>query len=111
MPLREGEDGHAELYNTLYRSLQRPVRRRLLFNLLEHNPKDALLVPENVHVGETELDRLNLELIHHHLPLLEEAGLIRWDRESGRVHKGRNIAEIRGSLEAIRENDPLRNEE
>ena len=59
MPQEEGESGDAELYNTVYRSLQKPVRRRLLFNLLEHNPQEALLVPEDVHMSVVgvELDR------------------------------------------------------
>lgn len=107
MALEQGEDGDRELYNSLFRSLQEPARRRILFNLLEHNPQEALMVPEEVHAGETELEDLNIELVHNHLPMLEEAGLVRWEREAGKLHKGPRFAEVRQLLAAISDHDPI----
>jgi predicted transcriptional regulator len=107
MPLQQGEDGDRELYNSLFRSLKKPQRRRLLFNLLEHNPQEPLSLPEGVHVGEMELATLNLTLRHHDLPMMEGAGLIRWDREADEVHKGPKFAHVRELLEAIKAHDPI----
>ena len=107
MALKQGEDGDRELYNAVFRSFQAPERRRILFGLLEHNPQEALLVPEDVHVGERELEELNVKLVHHHLPLLEEQGLIRWDRDAEQLHKGPRFREVRDMLEAVRQYDPI----
>lgn len=51
-------------------------RRRLLVELLEHNPQDDVPVPEGIRVGEKELELLRGEMYHNHLPMLEEAGII-----------------------------------
>lgn len=107
MSLEQGEDGDRELFNSLFRSLQEPERRRILFNLLEHNPRGHLPVPEGIHIGETELENLDIALTHNHLPMMEGAGLIRWDREAGAVHRGPKFAHVRELLEAIRDHDPI----
>ena len=41
-----------------------------------------------------EADRIERELKRVHLPLLEEAGFIEWDRESGVVSKGPRFGEL-----------------
>ena len=78
-------------------------RRRVLMALLEHNPqKDtATHVPEEIHVGEAELDVLRAELHHTHLPKLEELGLIRWNQADEEVVKGPRFDEIRPLLELM----------
>ena len=79
-------------------------RRRLLMGLLDHNPqKDELHVPESVHEGEIALNRLQTEFVHKHLPLLEDEGLIRWDRHAHQVMKGPKFDEIRPFLEVVRD--------
>lgn len=107
MPLQQGEDGDRELYDSLFRCLQKPVRRRILFSLVDNGPRKPLLVPEDAHVGEMDLEKLHLELHHCHLPTLEVAGFIQWDPESRRVHRGSRFAEIRELLEAISDHDPI----
>jgi len=42
-----------------------------------------------------------IELVHTHLPKLEAAGLIDWDRETGEVTRGPNYEEIEPLLELI----------
>lgn len=111
MSLEKGEDGDRVLYNAVYRALQAPERRRILFRLLEHNPQEAVLVPEDVHVGERELAELNIDLTHSHLPMLEGAGLIRWDRDTDQIHTGPKFGRIRGLLASVREHDPIVTEE
>jgi predicted transcriptional regulator len=82
--------------------LENQYRRRLLVGLLDHNPqRDSVDIPEDVHVGDKELEVLNAGMYHTHLPKLEEAGFIRWDRDRHEVHKGPNFDEIRPLLELI----------
>lgn len=76
-------------------------RRRLLVALLEHNPQDDVPVPENVHVGEKELEILQIEMWQTHLPKLEDAGFIHWDRETHTVSKGPRFEDIRSLLELM----------
>lgn len=92
-----------ERLNQLFRALQHPVRRRLLFSLLDHNPHHPVVVPEDVHDGEQSLDSLNTALVHHHLPMLEEAGFIDRDGDSQEIRMGSNFTAIRNPLSALRE--------
>jgi len=79
-------------------------RRRLLVALLEHNPQqDDVTTPEDVHEGEKSLEVLQKELYHSHLPRLEEAGFIRWNRDTHEVVKGPRFDEIRPLLELMRD--------
>ena len=54
-------------------------------------------------MGESELEDLQVELFHTHLPMLEEAGFIRWDRGAHEVVKGPNFDELRQFVEDDRE--------
>lgn len=107
MALKQGEDGNREVFNALYRALGKPERRRILFRLLESNPNDGLFIPEDIHVGETELSQLHIELVHVHLPMLEEAGLIRWNRDAEHLSRGPNFADVGDVITAISEHDPV----
>lgn len=79
-------------------------RRRLLVALLEHNPqRDTVAVPEDVHEGEKALETLQTKFYHSHLPRLEEAGFIRWNRDTHEVVKGPRFEEIRPLLELMRD--------
>lgn len=93
--------------DTALRMLADPTRRRLLFALLEHNPqRDTALHPiDDVPLAEGETERLTLEMHHNHLPKLEDAGLIRWDRQTHEVAKGPNFDEVRPILSLLK-NDP-----
>lgn len=48
-------------------------------------------------------DEAKAALVHNHLPKLEEAGYIKWDRESGTIEKGPEFDEIEPLLELIEE--------
>jgi DNA-binding transcriptional ArsR family regulator len=48
-------------------------------------------------------DETKAALVHNHLPKLEEAGYIEWDRESGTIEKGPEFDEIEPLLELIEE--------
>lgn len=45
-----------------------------------------------------------LELYHNHLPKLDDAGLIEWDREEGVVEKGPRFDEVHPLLDFASEN-------
>ena len=89
-------------WESMFAVLQSDARRRLLVALLDHNPqRDEVNVPDAAHVGEKELEVLQVAMYHHHLPMLEANGYVRWDREAHEVVKGPNFDEIRPLLELI----------
>lgn len=79
-------------------------RRRLLVALLEHNPQDDddPQIPDDVGIADEELDTLMIQMNHVHLPKLEEAGLIEWDRDTDSIRKGPDFDQIRPLLELMR---------
>ncbi|TMT81459.1 ArsR family transcriptional regulator [Haloterrigena sp. H1] len=87
---------------TILTTLADQSRRRLLMSLIEHNPQeDKVNIPEDIHMGEKELEALQSEFFHMHLPKLESEGYIRWKKDSHEVVKGPEFDEIRPLLELI----------
>jgi len=82
----------------MFATLADRERRRVLLALLEHNPQ-----PEVIGVGSDDFgdDRRLLQLTHAHLPKLEAAGYIEWDRDAHEVVKGPSFDEIRPLLELL----------
>jgi DNA-binding transcriptional ArsR family regulator len=82
-------------------------RRRLLVYLVDGNPEERGKIPEHIRVAEhfDEEERRTLEemLETEHLPLLEENGLIDWDRETDVIVRGERFDEIRPLLTLISE--------
>ncbi|MCU4751846.1 ArsR family transcriptional regulator [Halobacteria archaeon AArc-curdl1] len=67
-------------------ALANPYRRELLVAMLEHNPQDDDNRDPLGLLDETEVpDVLESELVHNHLPKLEEMGYITWNRETGEL--------------------------
>ena len=60
----------------LHTAMANPYRRRLLVALAGHNPPSDMLTPEDVHEGDRDVEQLQVETHHVHLPKLEVAGLI-----------------------------------
>lgn len=79
-------------------------RRQLLVALQDHNPQEAVQTPEGVQVDSEQLAELQIEMCHNHLPRLEEAGFITWDREQHVVEKGPQFEEIKPVLDLFEEN-------
>jgi len=83
-------------------ALANPYRRQLLVALLEHNPQDDDDPdPLNLDAATGEPDVLETELVHNHLPRLEDKGYIVWDRERKKISKGPNWEEIAPILELV----------
>jgi len=96
----------ATLLDTTFRVLADPTRRRLLVALLEHNPQNdtALHPSDDVPLAEGETERLTHKLHHTRFPMLEGAGLIRWDRQNHELVTGPNFDEIRPILTLLMDN-------
>lgn len=83
-------------------------RRQLLVNLMEKNPRT---VTKQVDEFDGETEQLLIRLHHVELPKLDELRYITWDRETGRIAKGRRFEEIRPFLELlVRNEDELPND-
>lgn len=77
------------------------TRRRVLVSLLEAGPDEEIAVPDDVHEGERDLEVLEAELVHTHLPKLESAGLVWWDRDAATVVRGYRFEEIEPLLALV----------
>ncbi|TYL38429.1 transcriptional regulator [Natronococcus pandeyae] len=80
-------------------------RRRLLVALLEHDSqtRSNVQIPDDIIVGDEELERLHVQMYHVHLPKLEAAGLVEWDRTTNEVQRGPQFETVRPLLDPIRD--------
>jgi len=92
----------AENFDKMLSALSSPYRRELLVALTDHNPQDDDdLDPLELLDDDTQADVFEMELVHNHLPKLEEMGYINWDRDTGQISKGPNWDEIAPLLSLI----------
>jgi len=76
-------------------ALSNPYRRQLLVALLDHNPQDdSDRDPLDVLSEADEAAVLESELVHTHLPKLDEMGYISWNRSTNTISKGARWGEI-----------------
>ena len=68
-------------------------RRHLLLALLEAEPQHDRV--------SDSTDRRRVAFAHVHLPVLEEAGYVRWHWERGEITRGPNFEEVRPTLEEL----------
>lgn len=100
-PASQREGNATADWEAMLHALQSRHRRRLLVNLLDHNPKeDTLRVPDDV-VGSEDPERLREQLFHQHLPLLEGGGYIRWDQDTHEVEQGPRFNNIRPMVQLM----------
>ncbi len=79
-------------------------RYRLLTTLLEEGTTTA--IPPSDDTGpEADLESVRLALYHIHLPKLDDAGLIEWDRDRNQVSKGPRFKTVVDLLERLDETD------
>lgn len=90
-----GEWEWAERWDQLYEALSAEPRREILISLSEAPKERRLPLPEAAASPNQSMDpeRLSTELCHHHLPKLEEAGYVRWERDPFCVQRGPHFAE------------------
>ena len=94
----------SDIWGDMLDALADPYRRQLLVALTEHNPR-----------GDDDRDPLGLlsasekqtvndaDLVHNHLPKLEQHGFIEWDREANTVSKGPRFDDIEPVITLIHE--------
>lgn len=88
--------------DALFEALSNPYRRQLLVALLDHNPQDDDdRDPLNIVSDDIEPAVLETELLHRHLPKLEQMGFINWNQESNEISKGSDWIEIEPLLTLI----------
>jgi len=94
--------GSEREFDTAIEAIAKPYRRHLLVALLEHNPQaDDNVDPLNINSGLEESETLQLELLHNHLPKLEELEYIDWNQDNREVSKGPKWDEIAPLVELI----------
>lgn len=78
-------------------------RRGVLVALLDHNPQDDddPQIPGDIELADEDLETLQIHMTHTHLPKLEDAGFIEWDRDTNTVRKGPRFDEIRPLLDLM----------
>ncbi|NGM68597.1 ArsR family transcriptional regulator [Natronolimnobius sp. AArcel1] len=86
-----------------FSTLASGYRRRLLVVLLTHNPHDDddPQIPTDLETDSEERHTPKVEIVHTHLPKLEDAGFIKWDQEAHVVRKGPRFDELRPLLELL----------
>lgn len=67
--------------------LSHPHRRRVLVALGEDSPTDLDTLCETIATDAPGRD-VRIQLVHSHLPKLDDLGYVEWDRESGAVERG-----------------------
>lgn len=92
------------VWDRIFDALRHEHRRQLLAALQQQDPNDeGLQIPEDIEVDEIELQVLQAQLIHTHLPKLEEAGYVQWGRDQHIVTRGPKFDEIQSVLELLHE--------
>lgn len=90
--------------DTIFDALADEHRRRLLVTLLERDPEDEnLRVPEDVASGDADHESFEIQLIHVHLPKLDDWGFVDWNRRTDEVRRGPRFGEVRQVLELVRD--------
>lgn len=98
----------AVTFDRMLEALSHRYRRRLLVALHDRDPGDDER-QETVDVfreldpppGSRDETLLKIELIHNHLPKLEDFGFIAWDQGTGEITRGPNWAAIEPLLELL----------
>ena len=84
--------------------LSHSYRRQILISLLEQNSQyDRAQDPMDIVSDEVDLETLEIELVHLHLPKLEGMGCIRWNQDINEINTGPNYEEIAPLLELLYE--------
>lgn len=92
-----------EEWNDVFEALASGPRRRLLASLLAAGPGEAVRLPDAALAAGSPADaeRTRLDLYHHHLPALSDAGFVEWEREPLRATRGPDFQAIAAVLRAL----------
>lgn len=97
IPIKPTQTEDDVILDVLFDALSREPRRRVLEALRVRNPRTTdEFVRSSPRPDGTDQDTIRLH--HVHLPRLDEAGFIEWDREMGTIERGPNYDEVRPVL-------------
>lgn len=93
-------------WDTVFTALSAEPRRQLIGALCDIPAENRVLLPEAAMSPAVEPDRerLRVELVHQHLPLLAEHGFVEWTTEPFRAGRGPRFEEVAITIELIRTN-------
>lgn len=98
-----GRGNSSERLDSLFEVMSHPLRRRILRRLGDGDPSNGrALVPEEI-ADQDDLESLKIALYHNHLPKLEEAGYIEWNRDAWEVGPGPRFEEVEPVIELVRD--------
>jgi len=85
----------AERWDQMFDVLSAEPRREVIGSLLEEPPERRLPLPDAAASPNQQTDRetLRVQLHHHHLPKLADAGYVVWGREPFEVWRGPHFEE------------------
>ncbi|TMT81417.1 ArsR family transcriptional regulator [Haloterrigena sp. H1] len=97
---RDGE--RSETLNQSLKALSCPARRRILLALESQHPREVgEFQSEEFRPAETEPAFFTIRLHHEHLPHLDEAGFIIWNRAADTIMKGPDFEELQPLMRCI----------
>lgn len=86
----------------VFRALADQERRRLLLAVFEQNAS-SFDYPDDVFPAHDVGEEVHVRMNHVHLPLLDQAGLIEWDREDEQIAKGPTFDDVRPLFDFLAE--------
>ncbi|WP_424019410.1 DUF7344 domain-containing protein [Halorientalis pallida] len=90
----------------VFRALSHQYRRRTLLVLATANPRDEdEFSPAELRAEDDDLELFETELFHVHLPKLEAAGYVDWDRENNTITRGDNFDEIEPLIQLMQNHE------
>ena len=87
--------------DTAFRLLTNRHRRRLLLWFTEEDPSVEAAIPADLTFLGDDMEEIESELRHTHLPMLAEAGVIDWDQGANTVRRGPLFAEMQPLLDLL----------
>lgn len=90
-------------WHLIYQTLSAGARRQIIGSLLEAPPERSLSLPEAANLPDYRLDpeKLRNNLVHVHLPLMERAEFIEWQKDPFSVQRGPKFEEVASVILAI----------
>lgn len=100
-----GRGGTTERWNQLYGALSAVPRRRIIHALMSEPEERRLPLPDAAAPADSSVDgeRFLIELRHHHLPMLADAGYVRWEEDPFCVQRGPEFEEAEIVLRRVME--------
>lgn len=101
-------NGHRVLdrWDTVFEAITAEPRRQLIVSLLDAPAEQAVPLPEHAANSNVPVDagRLRQELVHVHLPKLEDQGFIDWERDPFTASRGPRFDEVAVVFSALHAN-------